>query len=471
METNIDLKQEYLSKFLSDDEISNPRKVIHEFFSVNTLIEHKENIRRWSNYVVAKDHFSDWEDNPGSLFKIYKLNYKLIEALYFLNNVTSLPPKFYGSNDFMKQQLIFEKQHFDYYPHMLTEEEIFHPENVIMEFALHPIEDYVATLWTWLEYGLSIESCEGVLTSDEILFFQGTLLKVYEAAWLIEERVNNQKRMQLTGLSFLSPIKETSFSLPHYQEVPSLITDLTTVFKTVVPAITLVIHLGHHKTTNTNFFLIILSDDFKGNDQNLLRSIEVKCKELGPIMVVIHKIQGLLRGLNRGNMFLTNSLLSGSIVFTSPSFYYPAYLRKRFDQSDKVAEDIWRKWSTQSKELYVGAKMYFDRDNFNLCMYHLHLSIESVLIGLIDLMTGYHCKTHSLSRLLSFTLIFTDSLSEIFSSEKDAVLLDKLWKSHSCVYKETYETNLEEVISSTSKTEQIIAISDQLFKRYLESVA
>jgi HEPN domain-containing protein len=67
-----------------------------------------------------------------------------------------------------------------------------------------------------------------------------------------------------------------------------------------------------------------------------------------------------------------------------------------------------------------GAAYFRDDGNFRLAAFHLHQSVESMLIAVIQAVTGYQVIMHNLSRLLRLSKLFTDELADTFKTETTA---------------------------------------------------
>jgi HEPN domain-containing protein len=61
----------------------------------------------------------------------------------------------------------------------------------------------------------------------------------------------------------------------------------------------------------------------------------------------------------------------------------------------------------------------YEAQNYAICVFLLHQTVEHACKALIKLFTAYRCEMHNLSRLLDLCLIFSDKLSDALPRKTD----------------------------------------------------
>lgn len=178
--------------YLNHDEITDPIKVVHEFFSHAWLPDHLKMLKHWRNDAAFESE-KPKKCSPAFLVYHYELTMKLIEAAWLLKNRKP------GKLDFDYKQEIeiakcyikTEKQKLRNYPENLSIREIVKPSSVLQKmFRIYQLDGYKKILHTWLHDALNTSFMEERLSKFEVITVYEQLVKLFEATWLIRERVN-----------------------------------------------------------------------------------------------------------------------------------------------------------------------------------------------------------------------------------------------------------------------------------------
>ncbi|MCX2584130.1 hypothetical protein [Pedobacter sp. MR22-3] len=179
--------------YLDQDEITNPVKVLHDFFSHAWLPNHLKMLKRWRNDVAIASE-KPKKCNPDSLVYHYELTIKLIEAAWLLKRHKL------GRLDFDDKQerevatwyIKTERKKLRYYPENLGIREIVKPSSVLKKmFRIYKLDGYKKILNTWLHEALSNSFMEESLSKSEVITVYEQLVKLFEATWLISERIKD----------------------------------------------------------------------------------------------------------------------------------------------------------------------------------------------------------------------------------------------------------------------------------------
>lgn len=177
--------------YLNNDEITDPIKVVHDFFSHSWLPNHLKMLKRWRNDAALESEKSK-KCSPAYLVYHYELTIKLIEAAWLLKNhkLSRLDFDDKQESDIAKWYIKTERKKLRDYPENLSIREIVKPSSVLKKmFSFYKLDGYKKILHTWLHNALSSSFIEESLSKSEVITVYEQLVKLFEATWLINERL------------------------------------------------------------------------------------------------------------------------------------------------------------------------------------------------------------------------------------------------------------------------------------------
>lgn len=177
--------------YLNNDEITDPIKVVHGFFSHAWLPNHLKMLKRWRNDAALESEESK-KCRPDYLVYHYELTIKLIEAAWLLKRYKPgrLDIDDKQESDIAKWYIKTERKKLRDYPENLSIREIVKPSSVIRKmFRIYKLNGYKKILHTWLHNALSSSFIEESLSKSEVITVYEQLVKLFEATWLISERL------------------------------------------------------------------------------------------------------------------------------------------------------------------------------------------------------------------------------------------------------------------------------------------
>lgn len=180
--------------YLDQDEITDPIKVVHVFFSYSWLPDHLKMLKRWRNDAALESSGSK-KCSPDYLVYNYELTIKLIEAAWLLkrHKLGRLDVDDKQESDIAKWYIRTERKKLRDYPGNLSIREIVKPSSVLKKmFRIHKLDGYRKILNTWLHNALSTSTMEESLSKSEVITIYEQLVKLFEAAWLISQRVEKK---------------------------------------------------------------------------------------------------------------------------------------------------------------------------------------------------------------------------------------------------------------------------------------
>lgn len=180
--------------YLDNNEITDPIKVVHFFFSHSWLPNHLKMLKRWRNDAALESE-EPKKCNPDYLVYHYELIIKLIEAAWLLKShkLGRLNFDDKQERDIAKWYIKTERKKLRDYPENLTIREIVKPSSVLKKmFRTYKLDGYKKILHTWLHNALSTSFMEESLSKSEVITVYEQLVKLFEATWLIGERIKTK---------------------------------------------------------------------------------------------------------------------------------------------------------------------------------------------------------------------------------------------------------------------------------------
>jgi len=177
--------------YLDNDEIADPIKVVHDFFSASSLPDHLKMLKQWRNDVAFESDRSSNYGQAGLLYD-YELTIKLLEACWLLKDTKLGRVDIEGSKeiDIAKWYIKTERKKLRYYPKALSVREIVKPSSVLKKmFKIYKLDSYRKILNIWLYDALSTSFMEESLSKAEVIVIYEQLVKLFEAMWLTSERI------------------------------------------------------------------------------------------------------------------------------------------------------------------------------------------------------------------------------------------------------------------------------------------
>ena len=171
-----------------------PIKVVHEFFSHAWLPNHLKMLKRWRNDAAFESE-EPKKCSADFLVYNYELTIKLIEAAWLLQHhkLGRLDFDEKQESDVAKWYIKTEKKKLRNYPENLTIREIIKPSSVIKKmFRIYKLDGYKKILNTWLHEALSNSFMEESLSKSEVITVYEQLVKLFEATWLISQRIETK---------------------------------------------------------------------------------------------------------------------------------------------------------------------------------------------------------------------------------------------------------------------------------------
>lgn len=491
---------DYYPKMLRHNEIVRPLSVLREVFSAGYPPDHRRWLKNWRNYVLADKFYNHKKHGPGNLIFTYRINLNLVEAVYLLlldhGQTWPPPPKI------TEEQLKNEQETWYDFPDNLSLKEQIAPIKVM------PLPSFRDHLMDWLEAALSSRAIDESATPADIVTVYESLLRLYSAAWIIQQRSTEQPclkimeeantdeaekeaelpaEMQETeptqprtpkAMATVSESAESSSRVsgpvivPPVQLTPAEALGLDEVKEVIlkaVPTVQMIIHLGTHQSPFTYYLLILIDKSEKLPEHDISNKIKDKCKQLVSVFAIVHKVSSAREGISEGNRFWNLRMKNANVIYKSAELVLPEYQQIPDERSQERVMYYRQRWGGQGLEFLKGAKRYQQDGNYRLAAFLLHQTVESSLAGIIRVALGYRIAIHNLSRMLRLTLLFTENLKGVFELDTVAgvrsfALLQDAY-SHAR-YRDGFDPDAASIEMLMERVETLIVKVEMLYEQY-----
>lgn len=487
MDTKQNNSQPFYPKYLNRNEAGSPISVIGDFFSADWLPGHLSKLQEWRRYVIEEEYYNGKGKSPASLLMTHQLSARLVEAMYLLSKSKKGKALSKVIHINFEEQLLKEEKEWLHYPVYLSPVERINPYLAISKFfEVYNIDQYLEFLYEWLEAGLSVSTIDDDLDISDVICFYENLQKLYEAAWIIHQReIRPVLKGEVAGKVEVSfPVKRgtSNVSLIRHncrfndQLRPDErfgLSKLVELILSKVASVLMIVHLGTYPSPATFYLLVVIDDNNHTDEQEMVNGIENVCRQYINVYAIVHKAAAFIRGLEEGNRFFINSLVKPNIAYQWSDLALPKFISKDQHAITAEIETAWKRWGGQGREFLDAAWHCIQEKTNSNTLFLLHQAMESTLSAIIRVVLGYRLTAHNLSRMLRFTLLFTDDLISTFdySSESEVKLFALLQSAYSASrYKEDFDADAESIDILADKVADLFATAEELYRKAIDSL-
>ena len=393
METENDYNEwAYFPIHLSPVEIKAPLSVVAAFFDDDRLPGQLTMLKAWREYVLKPDYYRGRKNSPSSLLYFHKLNIALIEAVYLLNQSGAV-----NGLNVSCAELAKEKKSWLAYPVFLSTAELNEPFLFLQSFfAAYSLPEYREQLGEWLEHGLSSRPAAEFIGTVDVITVYENLQKLYEAAWVIHQRVSDRPYLKLQSDNdpIIPPVLTvteqqksiTLYSLNTDTNLPGtgLFSLLVKVIKHKVPSVQSVIYLGTPPDDGQSplFLLILTSNEEQEQAQALSATIEESCSKLASVIALVHHASALFTALENNNLFF-NMSLTCPVIYLSGELLLPTSKPINACINDVYTTNQWERWQRQGIDFLDGSAHHLEKGAANAALFCLHQCVECMLIAIL----------------------------------------------------------------------------------------
>ena len=226
--------------------------------------------------------------------------------------------------------------------------------------------------------------------------------------------------------------------------------------------------MGATPDQQTFYLLILVADDQPEQAQTLACRIEDLCRDVLPVVALVHYVGKLHSSVAHGNAFFCRAL-SCPLLYLSGNLILPVV---RPVINTIQAGLRWERWHRQSLEFLAGAEFYINQKAYGTALFSLHQCTEGLMTAIIRGIMNYDIKSRNLSRLLMLTQMFTYDLVDIFrlDSDEGKQRFDCLKSAYiDARFKDVYEPDSKTVTDLYRLVKELTVTAGKIYHKYLLS--
>lgn len=166
-------------------------------------------------------------------------------------------------------------------------------------------------------------------------------------------------------------------------------------------------------------FLVVIKKNGQKEYDIVSRIINRSGKFKNSVRPIVHDVDYVNHGLERGQYFFSDIIKEGVLIFDSKN-YILAEARTLSQQEQKEeAEFYYDEWCESGIRLFHHTKLSFQsalQNGFKLneIAFFLHQTIEKMYAGISLVCLGYKPKTHSIEEFRTYTKYVSEDLYKVF---------------------------------------------------------
>ncbi|GAA4321043.1 hypothetical protein GCM10023149_20640 [Mucilaginibacter gynuensis] len=475
---------DHYPKNLRFSEVQYPLSVLIDFFSWDWPLEIRKNLKHWRHFVINHELYKHQHYEPGDLLHFHEMHVKLLEALYLL--LLEHQASRYSLSEkkmLLEDQLEVERKERLYFPENLSKEELLDPYSVLQEaFSKINPQAFRDYLQDWVHAALVTPAVDTAMEPGEIITVYELLKRLYSAAWLIHQRETDQPYLnkapdvissnnnlpQIATMAATNPLHTIAPDLTKAQEL-----GLEEVRKLIVskePTVRLIYLLGTHDSPFTYYLVILVDNSDRSTEYELSNRIEDLCRFLVSVCAIVHKVSGARSGILKGKRFWNFALHQGIEVYRASELELPKISPVTDSVWQERARRNWDRWGKQAQAFLKTAGHCICDENYGLAIFLLHQAAESGLIAITKILSGYRFTVHNISRMLRFTLLFTEDIRNVFELDTEAGLqsFSLLQNGYTDArYRNGFKPDRVSVEIAQQQIEVLLSVLEHVYLRFL----
>jgi len=222
-------------------------------------------------------------------------------------------------------------------------------------------------------------------------------------------------------------------------------------------------------------FLVILSDDKKGQEGQIISHIENRCEDFdGFVSVLANPITHVNTGLLFGQFFFMRIIDEGITLYDKETTEFVSPKILTAEEARQKAKDYFDIWFRNGSEFLIDANNAFERQSYRNCVFYLHQAAENFYATVLLVFEGYKPSMHSLQKMRIYSKHINRELFGLFRMPEDDQyqyrLFDLLKRGYiEARYKPNYDISEIECKDLLDKLEQMHEIVKSLCVAKIES--
>lgn len=223
-------------------------------------------------------------------------------------------------------------------------------------------------------------------------------------------------------------------------------------------------------------FLIITNED-ANKPYELTEKILARTRKKfnTPVSPIIHSIDYVNRGLEKGQYFFTEIVNHGILLYDTGKTKFTNPIKLSPTEQKEVAVNYFNLWFPRALSSLEGAVFYFSKGYLNDAAFTLHQATERLYNTVLLVFTGYKPKTHNLDKLRTYIKPISQSLFAIFPfPEKDDDqnrLFELLKRAYiDARYKDDYDISSQDFKTLVEKIERMKGIVERICEQRIAAI-
>jgi len=214
--------------------------------------------------------------------------------------------------------------------------------------------------------------------------------------------------------------------------------------------------------------LVVLSDDKKEREGQIVSHIENKCDNFNGIVAPIaHTISYINTGLLFGQFFFMRIIDEGITLYDKGTVQFVSPKVLTSQEAKQKAQDYFDIWFPNGMEFLIDANNAFQRKSYRICAFYLHQAAENFYSTVLLVFSGYKPSMHGLQKMRNYSKHLSIELYQLFMTPPEDQyqyrLFDLLKRGYiEARYKTQYDINESESKDLLMKIEQMKEVVEKL---------
>lgn len=228
-------------------------------------------------------------------------------------------------------------------------------------------------------------------------------------------------------------------------------------------------------------FLIITKEDYE-KEYVLTEKILARCNDRYkvPVSPIIHSIDFVNEGLEKGQYFFTEIIKDGILLFDKGNTTFTKAKELSIQEQKQIAQDYYDVWYKRGSNFLRFTKLSFEdlkkrNELLNDAAFLLHQTAERFYNCIALVINGYKPKTHNLDKLRHYIKPFCHEVAMIFpfptDDKKEKHFFDLIKRAYiEARYSKSYVITEEELSALINRVEFMESVVQQKCNQWIESL-
>jgi HEPN domain-containing protein len=217
---------------------------------------------------------------------------------------------------------------------------------------------------------------------------------------------------------------------------------------------------------------VLLPPNAKYSYSDYLTQVQVKCSEIGSVLIWCNKINEVYKHLRGGHIFYTAVCTDGLLVYDNKRLPLPEKAIIDITGIKVKARNIFNDAFNNAKSYLDGAEYFATTNQYKQAAFLLHQATEHALRALLTSLTALTTYGHNLKSLIRHSCFCAPNLDAIFpkntDEEKESFnLLNAAYVA--ARYNPNYDISQDQVMLLLDRVNSILTQTEQVFEERLKT--